>query len=62
MNRPQLFNGFRISTLWNRHLPVLLAVCAGVGFSVAVFFVVRGGNRATSTPPFSRPRPIEPLR
>ena len=41
MNRPQLFNGFRISTLWNRQLPVLLAVCAGVGFSVAVFFVVR---------------------
>ena len=41
MNRPQLFSGFRMSMLWNRQLPVLLAVCAGVGFSVAVFFVVR---------------------
>ena len=41
MNDRQPFSGLQISTLWDRHLPVLLAVCAGVGFSVAVFFVVR---------------------
>jgi CHASE1-domain containing sensor protein len=41
MNRPEPVRGLQISTLWNRHLPVLLAVCAGIGFSVAVFFVVR---------------------
>jgi CHASE1-domain containing sensor protein len=41
MNRPEASSDFRLSTLWNRHLPVLLAVCAGVGFSVVVFFVVR---------------------
>ncbi len=41
MNRPKMLRGLRPSTLWNRHLPMLLAITAGVGFSVAVFFVVR---------------------
>jgi CHASE1-domain containing sensor protein len=41
MDNRRPLSGLWISTLWDRHLPVLLAVCAGVGFSVAVFFVVR---------------------
>ncbi len=41
MSRHEGLRGLRISTLWDRHLPVLLAVVCGVGFSVAVFFVVR---------------------
>ena len=41
MNRPKMLRGLQLSTLWSRHLPTLLAIFAGVGFSVGVFFVVR---------------------
>ena len=41
MNEHRPAGVLQLSDLWNRYLPVLLAVCAGAGFSIAAFLAVR---------------------
>jgi len=41
MNQRRPFTVLQFSDLWNHYLPVLLAICAGMGFSALAFFAVR---------------------